>query len=203
MGRRFLLIDGHPDAGRLSGHLLDLYQQALPAGTAPDRFAIRDLDFDPDLARGYADIPPLEPDLARALELIEGCDHLALAFPLWWGAEPARLKGFWDRALLPGRTFRFHDRDAWWDRLLAGRSADILVTMDTPPAYLRLAYFDPVGWRYRRQVLGFVGFSPIRLHYFGPVRRGGAERSLPRWQARITRAADRASTTRPRKRILG
>ena len=203
MARRFLLIDGHPDAERLSGHLLDLYQQALPAGTTLDRIAIRDLDFDPDLPRGYDAIPPLEPDLERALSLIEGCDHLVLAFPLWWGAEPARLKGFWDRILLPRRAFRYHEKDLWWDRLLAGRSADLMVTMDTPPPYLRLAYFDPVGWRYRRQVLGFVGFSPIRLHYFGPVRRGGAERSLPRWQARITRAADRASTTRPRKRILG
>ena len=203
MGRRFLLIDGHPDAERLSGHLLDLYQQALPAGTTLERIAIRDLDFDPNLARGYHDIPPLEPDLARALDLIEACDHLVLAFPLWWGAEPARLKGFWDRILLPRRAFRYHDKDPWWDRLLTGRSADLLITMDTPPAYLRLAYFDPVGWRYRRQVLGFVGFSPIRLHYFGPVRRGGAERGLPGWQARIARAADRATTTRPRKRILG
>ena len=79
MGRRFLLIDGHPDANRLSGHLLDLYQQALPAGTALDRIAIRDLDFNPDLSRGYHDIPPLEPDLARALDLIEACDHLVLA----------------------------------------------------------------------------------------------------------------------------
>lgn len=203
MARRFLLIDGHADANRLSAHLLDLYQQALPAGTQIDRIAIRDLDFDPDLSRGYLDVPPLEPDLERALSLIEGCDHLVLAFPLWWGAEPARLKGFWDRALLPRRAFRYHDKDLWWDRLLAGRSADLLVTMDTPPPYLRLAYFDPVGWRYRRQVLGFVGFNPIRLHYFGMVRRGGAERSLPAWGARIARAAARAGTTRPRKRILG
>ena len=68
MGRRFLLIDGHPDAERLSGHLLDLYQQALPAGTALERIAIRDLDFDANLARGYHDIPPLEPDLPAAAE---------------------------------------------------------------------------------------------------------------------------------------
>ena len=203
MARRFLLIDGHPDDGRLSGHLLDLYQQALPAGTPLDRIAIRDLDFDPDLPRGYDAIPPLEPDLERALSLIEGCDHLVLAFPLWWGAEPARLKGFWDRILLPRRAFRYHEKDLWWDRLLAGRSADLMVTMDTPPPYLRLAYFDPVGWRYRRQVLGFVGFNPIRLNYFGMVRRGGAERSLPSWHRRIARAASRATTTRPRKRILG
>ena len=43
MGRRFLLIDGHPDAGPLSGHLLDLYQQALPAGAVLGRIAIRRL----------------------------------------------------------------------------------------------------------------------------------------------------------------
>jgi NAD(P)H dehydrogenase (quinone) len=193
---RVLLIDGHPGAGRLSAHLLDTYQAALPEGTEVDRIAIRDLAFNPDLTRGYVELPPLEPDLDRALALIEGCDHLVLVFPLWWGAEPARLKGFWDRVLLPRRAFRYHRDDPWWDRLLAGRSADVIVTMDTPPVYLRLAYFDPVGWRYRRQVLGFVGFRPIRLHYFGMVRRGGAERNLVRWRAKVERAARSAAALR-------
>lgn len=186
---RALLIDGHTDQGRLSAHLLDHYAQALPAGTQIDRLAIRDLVFDPDLSRGYDDIPPLEPDLEQALALIEGCDHLVLAFPLWWGSEPARLTGFWDRVLLPRRAFRYRDKGPLWDRLLAGRSADVLITMDTPPIWLRLGYFDPVGWRYRRQVLGFVGFRPVRMAYFGIVRRGGAERNLPKWRARVERLA--------------
>ena len=77
MARRFLLIDGHSDDGRLSAHLLDLYQQALPVDTPLDRIAIRDLDFDPDLPRGYDAIPPLEPDLERALSLIEAHDAAA------------------------------------------------------------------------------------------------------------------------------
>lgn len=197
---RVLLIDGHPDADRLSAHLLDVYEAALPGGTLLRRLAIRDMGFEGDLPRGYAEIPPLEPDLADALAEIEACDHLVLAFPLWWGGEPARMKGFWDRILLPLRAFRYHERDPFWDRLLKGRSADLLITMDTPPAYLRLAYFDPVGWRYRRQVLGFVGFRPIRLNYFGPVRRGGAERNLPRWRDRIERLArDAAGLKRGRK----
>lgn len=198
---RALLIDGHPDEDRLSAHLLDTYAAALPAGAEVERIAIRDLDFDANLPRGYDEIPPLEPDLDRALAAIEGCDHLVLGFPLWWGAEPARLKGFWERVLLPQRAFRYHERDPWWDRLLAGRSADLLVTMDTPPPYLRLAYFDPVGWRYRRQVLGFVGFRPIRLHYFGAVRRGGAERNLARWQARVTAAVRSAIGLRRPARV--
>jgi len=193
---RALLIDGHPDAGRLSAHLLDTYRAALPEEVEVDRIAIRDLVFDPDLPRGYEDVPPLEPDLERALALIEGCDHIVLAFPLWWGAEPARVKGFWDRILLPRRAFRYHKDDPWWDRLLTGRSADLLVTMDTPPPYLRLVYFDPLGWRYRRQILGFVGMRPLRFQYFGMVRRGGAERNLEKWRARVVRAARSATTLR-------
>ncbi|NHF71965.1 NAD(P)H-dependent oxidoreductase [Paracoccus xiamenensis] len=193
---RALLIDGHPDANRLTAHLLDEYQQALPEGVEVTRLAIRDMDFNADLTRGYTDMPELEPDLAAALDAIEGCDHLVLAFPLWWGAEPARMKGFWDRILLPRRAFRYHKTDLFWDRLLQGRSADLLVSMDTPPAYLRLVYFDPIGWRYKRQVLGFVGFKPIRLGYFGMVRRGGAEKNLEKWRARIRKMATSAGRLR-------
>lgn len=193
---RVLLIDGHTDAARLSAHLLDSYAAALPGGCTIERIALRDLDFDSDLSRGYEDLPPLEPDLSRTLAQIEACDHLVLAFPLWWGAEPARLKGFWDRILLPRRAFRYHRDDPWWDRLLAGRSADVIVTMDTPPWFLRLVWLDPLGRRYRRQVLGFVGFAPIRMIYLGMVRRGGIERNLTRWRARLARAAAGAATLR-------
>ncbi|AUH34383.1 NAD(P)H-dependent oxidoreductase [Paracoccus tegillarcae] len=193
---RVLLIDGHPDSDRLSAHLMDSYQKALPADAQITRLALRDLDFNADLSRGYADMPDLEPDLAAALDHIEACDHLVLAFPLWWGAEPGRMKGFWDRILLPRRAFRYHQKDLFWDRLLKGRSADVIVTMDTPPPYLRLVYFDPIGWRYRRQVLGFVGFKPIRMAYFGMVRRGGAEKNLPKWRNKLQRLAKTASGLR-------
>ena len=188
---KILLIDGHPDADRLSAHMLDVYEQALPAGTEVTRLAIRDIDFDANLSRGYADLPELEPDLSNALDQIEACDHLVLAFPLWWGAEPARVKGFWDRILLPRRAFRYHKGDPFWDRLLSGRSADVLVSMDTPPAYLRLVYFDPLGWRYKRQVLGFVGFKPVRMSYFGMVRQGGAEKNIEKWRGRIRKLAQK------------
>lgn len=188
---KILLIDGHPDADRLSAHMLDVYEQALPAGTQVTRLAIRDIDFDANLSRGYADLPELEPDLSNALDQIEACDHLVLAFPLWWGAEPARVKGFWDRILLPRRAFRYHKGDPFWDRLLSGRSADVLVSMDTPPSYLRLVYFDPLGWRYKRQVLGFVGFKPVRMSYFGMVRRGGAEKNIEKWRGRIRKLAQK------------
>ena len=68
---RVLLIDGHPDRNRLSAHLLDTYQAALPKGVTVDRIAVRDLAFEPDLSRGYEDVPPMEPE-GRDLDLAIG-----------------------------------------------------------------------------------------------------------------------------------
>ncbi len=193
---RVLLIDGHPDGDRLSSHLLDLYQRALPAADQVERIAIRDLDFDPILRRGYAEPQPLEPDLERATQAILDADHIVVAHPLWWGAEPALLKGFYDRVFLPGTTFQYHKRSPFWDKLLKGRSGDVLVTTDTPIFWLKLGFGNPIGKRLRGQVLGFCGIAPLRVRFFGPVRRGGAERRMAGWQRQLTRLADSAGGLR-------
>lgn len=187
---RTLLLDGHPRAGALASHLLDIYEAELPGVT--DRVALADLDFDETAMRSYAETPPWEPDLADLWQRFLAADHLVLAFPLWWGDTPARLSGLFERLFLPHRAFAYHRDDPWWERGLAGRSADLLITTDTPPLWLRLAWRAPIVHRLRHQVLGFVGFRPVRAFLFGPVRRGGAERNLPRWEARAARAARQA-----------
>ncbi|HOB14667.1 MAG TPA: NAD(P)H-dependent oxidoreductase [Novosphingobium sp.] len=184
-----LLIDGHPDEGRLVSALLDRYQAALPSACRVRRIAVRDLAFDPNLRRGYAEAMPWEPDLQTFTAALDEADHVAIGFPLWWGAEPAQLKGLLDRVLLPGWAFRYHKGDPMWDRLLAGRSADLFVTMDTPPWYLRLVWGDPVMKRWKNQVLGFAGFSPIRLFRFGQTRRGGAAKNFEKWAGQLEQAA--------------
>ncbi len=191
-----LLIDGHPDHGRLVSTLLDRYEAALPAGTVVTRIAVRDLAFDPNLRRGYAEAMPWEPDLERFTAALDAADHVAIGFPLWWGAEPALLKGLLDRVLLPGWAFRYHKHDQMWDRLLAGRSADLFVTMDTPPWFLRLFWSDPVMKRWKHQILGFAGFKPIRLFRFGPTRRGAAAKGVARWAGTLERAAASAGSLR-------
>lgn len=184
-----LILDGHPDGGRLLDALLDRYAAAVPAGASLERIAVRDLQFDPVLHRGYSADQPWEADLQRVAAAIDACDHLVVAFPLWWGAEPPALKGLLDRVLLPGWAFRYHKDDPMWDRLLAGRSADLIVTMDTPPWYLRLAFGDPVVKRWTRQILGFTGFKPVRVFRFGATRRGGAKAKFETWAAQLERAA--------------
>ena len=145
MGVNVLILDGHPDEGRLLNHLLDHYQRSLSADASVVRINLRDLSFDLNLRRGYSTDQPWEPDLQRVGEALAACDHLAVGFPLWWGAEPALVKGLVDRLLLPGFAFKYHPENVWWDGLLAGRSADLIVATDTPNWYLKLVYGDPLG----------------------------------------------------------
>ena len=180
-----LLIDAHPDEGRLTSHLIDVYEDFLPTDLNRARIALRDLEFSPNLKHGYAKRTDWEPDVERMAAAIDACDHLVIAFPMWWGAEPAELKGLLDRMLLPGFAFAYHEDDPWWDKLLQGRSADVIITMDTPPLFLRFMYGNSIIHRWKKQVLGFVGFKPVRVAPFGPVKDGSADESLEKWRKKL------------------
>lgn len=195
-----LLLDGHPDQGRLTTHLLDVYERALPAGTEVARFAMRDLAFSPVLRHGYRKRTEWEPDLARLAEALDACDHLVVAFPMWWGSEPAELKGLIDRLFLPGFTFAYHTDDPWWDRLMAGRSADVLATMDTPPFVLRWYYGNPLVRRWKGQVLGFCGFAPVRMLTLGPSDEKQVANRLASWEKRIEKLARSIRAKKPEQK---
>jgi len=201
-----LMLDGHPAANRLTSHLLDAYEAALPPSCMTTRVAVRDIQFDPVLHHGYAKRTEWEPDLHSLARQIDICDHLVVAFPMWWGSEPAELKGMLDRLFLPGLTFAYHDDDNWWDKLIEGRSADVIATMDTPPLFLRFMYGNALIKRWKRQVLGFCGFKPVRFLALGPVKHGEAEKRLPQWRKRIEKMARSAKPAEPAKkqeRLMG
>ncbi|MBK8978511.1 MAG: NAD(P)H-dependent oxidoreductase [Planctomycetes bacterium] len=174
---RVTIVDGHPDPQSFCRALADRYEAGLAAARCEvRRLDLRALHFDPLLRAGYRERQELEPDLLRAQQDIGWCQHLALVTPVWWGSTPALLKGFLDRCFLPGWAFRYHDGDPFWDRLLAGRSARLIVTSDAPTLFNLLAYRNSPVVALRKMVLGFCGFRPVRVTAFGGIRRSDAER---------------------------
>lgn len=194
---KILLIDGHPDKGRFASHLLDVYRSKLPATHSVESVAVRDLGFSPILQFGYRARTEWEADLMALAAKLDDCDHLVVAFPMWWGGEPAELKGLLDRLLLPGFAFTYHAADPWWDRLMEGRSADVIATMDTPPIFLRFAYGNAIVKRWKKQVLGFCGFQPVRFLACGPIKQGGVEKNLAKWERKIASLARTIEPKRP------
>lgn len=173
--KRILVILGHPRKDSLCAALAAAYvDSARKAGAEARELALADLSFDTVLHTGYAGEQPLEPALAAAQQDILWAEHLAFVYPTWWGGLPALLKGFIDRVFLPGFAFKYRKDSPWWDRLLAGRSARLLVTMDAPPWYYRWIYRMPGHNQMRRTILEFCGIKPVRISSFGIVKSSTA-----------------------------
>lgn len=171
MARRILVILGHPSGESLCAGLARAYVAgAQAAGHEVRLIELGTLAFDPILHHGYRQVQPLEPDLLAAREAIEWAQHLVLVYPTWWGGMPALLKGFFDRVFLPGFAYQYRQNSPFWDKLLKGRSAQVLVTMDTPPWYYRLINRAPGHNQTRRTILEFTGIKPVRITTFSPVR---------------------------------
>ncbi|MFL1546509.1 NAD(P)H-dependent oxidoreductase [Pseudomonas sp. O39] len=170
MHQRILVILGHPSTTSLCSALAEAYIHSAKVAGHPVRvLSLGDLTFDPVLHHGYTQIQALEPDLLSAQSDILWATHLAFVFPIWWGGIPALLKGFIDRIFLPGFAFKYREGKLFPDKLLLGRTAHLLVTLDTPPWYYRWFYRMPGIHQLRSATLAFCGIQPIKTLLFGPV----------------------------------
>lgn len=187
MKNKILVILGHPDTESFCGALAEAYVKGAKATGADVRILkLGDLDFDPVLWKGYKRIQELEPDLIKSQELINWSDHIVFVYPNWWGAMPALMKGFFDRVFLPGFAFKYRDNSEFWDKLLSGRTAHLIVTMDTPPWYYRWIYHRPGHNEMKRTILGFCGIKVVKITELAIVRN-----SLPQKRDKWISMAER------------
>ncbi len=168
---KILIILGHPDEESFNKALYDAYKNgAISAGFEVKEIVIRNLQFNPNLQFGYRKRTDLEPDLLEAWEKIKWADHLVWVYPVWWGGLPALMKGFIDRVFLPGFAFQKRENSVWWDKLLTGKTARIIYTMDQPFWYYWLVYKQPSNNAFKKLTLEFCGIKPVKVTNIGPVR---------------------------------
>ena len=106
-----------------------------------------------------------------------------IVFPLWLGTMPAVVKAFLEQIMRPGIAFAYQKR-GFPKRLLAGRSARIVVTMGMP-AFMYRWYFGGHGLRgLERSILRFAGIKPVRETLIGMVGDAGEARRR-RWLDRM------------------
>ncbi len=177
MGKKILIVNGHPNKESLNFALVEAYKKgALESGAEIKEINIADLQFNPNLQYGYKKRTELEPDLLESWDKIKWAEHLVFVFPIWWGGMPAMLKGFFDRLFLPGFAFQYRENSVWWDKLLTGKSAHIIATMDTPYWYFRLVYGNPGIQQFKRTILQFSGINPVKVTVFSPIKNVAADK---------------------------
>ncbi|MCD0456467.1 NAD(P)H-dependent oxidoreductase [Chryseobacterium sp. LC2016-27] len=174
--KKIALINGHPNNESFNFVLAEAYKKgAINSGAEIREIIIRNLDFNPNLQFGYQKRIDLEPDLIKAWEIIQWADHLVWVHPVWWGGLPAVTKGFIDRLFLPGLAFKYRENSVWWDKLLTGKTAHIITTLDQPSWYYRIFYGRPSIDQLRRSTLEFCGIKPVKVTYIGIIKNSKDE----------------------------
>ncbi len=191
MSKNIVVILGHPDSNSYCASLAESYVQAAQQkGHSLKLFKLGDAQFDPILHHGHNQRQELEPDLVEIREAILWASHIVFVYPIWWGSIPALLKGFIDRTFLPGFAFRYRPNSIWWDRLLAGRSAHLIVTMDTPPWYYRWIYKMPGHNQMKITILEWCGIKPVKISSFGPLK-DSSDQQRENWRQKVIKFAER------------
>ena len=191
--KKIFILLGHPDSDSLSGKLASAYETgALEAGHQVRRMNAGDMKFDPILHHGYKVIQPLEPDLKTFQENVKWCDHFVIAYPNWWSAMPALLKGLFDRAWIPGFAYNFYkDGRLGWVKRLKGRTARIIMTANTHPVMTWL-FFGEFSNELARATLAFSGITPVRIKVFSPSEKASPAR-VGWWIRRVKNLGRRAA----------
>ena len=145
-----LIVHCHPEPTSFGGALTATAREALV--TAGHAVTVSDLygdGFDPvEAPRHYRDradaerfaplaeqrhawrTDTLAPEVVREIERLRRADLVILQFPLWWHAQPAMLKGWFDRVFVSGGLYTGTMR---YDRgFFRGRRALCSVTSGAP-----------------------------------------------------------------------
>lgn len=171
MTKKILIINGHPNPGSFNFGVAASYKKgAIASGADVAEIVVADLQFNPNLQFGYQQRTEQEPDLIAAWQKILWADHLVWVHPVWWGGLPAITKGFIDRLFLPGFAFKYRENSVWWDKLLTGKTAHIITTLDQPGWYYWLVYGRPSTNMLRKSTLEFCGVKPVKVTYLEGIR---------------------------------
>jgi putative NADPH-quinone reductase len=181
MGRKILIIDGHPDPDRkrFCHALADAYAEGS-SSVGDDTRSITLAETEVAFLRTAADFakPATGDAIVSAQRDIEWADHIVIVFPLWLGGAPALVRAFLERvacgsffAETSGRGIR---------QKLKHKSARLIVTMGMPALIYRLIFHAHGVKNIMEGVLGFAGFKPVRATLFGAVEAQSAQASSAR-----------------------
>ncbi|RDD61095.1 NAD(P)H-dependent oxidoreductase [Ferruginivarius sediminum] len=200
------------DTLKRQGHSVevsDLYAEGFDPAEKPEHYDNRvNVDCFSPLAeqRNACQTGTLPGDVHREIARLERADLVVFQFPLWWHAQPAILKGWFDRVFVSGGLYTSSMRyDQGYFR---GKRAICSVTTGAPAET-----FEPNGrggdielllWpiQFSLYYMGFDVLPPfiafaIQGHGFGNMDEDSFKQQLERQKAEWASRLENAENTRP------
>ena len=174
--KKILIIKGHPREESFCNAIVEKYIEGARVNNAEIRtLNLRELALEPwlkyDWSRNHDSLPD-SPDLERSKEFVTWSEHIVFAYPTYWAGPPALVKLWLEMVITAHFAFRykkpFLGKLPRWNRLLKGRTATIISTMDAPPFIMDWVDLDP-GGKMLHDILRFCGVKLKRKYYVGSV----------------------------------
>ncbi len=170
MPRKIVVLDGHPDKNekRFCHILADAYVEgAKEAGHEVKLIRVSETEF-PLITceRDFGN--PLTNDISNAQEAIKWADHMVIIHPMWMGTMPAKFHAFTEQVFRKDVAWK-QDKGKFPEGLMHGRSARVIMTMGMPVIIYRYFYFAHSLRAMKRNMLKFMGYSPVKDTLFGMI----------------------------------
>ncbi len=184
--KNILVINANPKTKSLTRFLSVEYANAAKEKHEVIQIDIGEMQFDSNLSEGYDVIQELEPDLVHFQKSLQWADHIAIFTPVWWGTTPAAFKGLLDRTFLPGFAFKYTKGKQIPEKLLKGRTSELIINLDTPAWWYRFFQGNAVYKQLKITTLDLVGIKNKRSTYLGPVM-SAKEPTIQKWLSKVER----------------
>lgn len=169
--KKILIINGHPKKDSFNSGLLKEYKRgAEESGAEIREINVSELPLENYLRYDHFSGDKLGDEIIKSQKDVKWADHLVFVHPVWWGAVPAILKEFLEVVFAAGFAFRYTGKGSTTEKLLAGKTARIITTLDTPVFIYKYFFGAPSVNQLKNRTLEFCGISPVKVSYFGPIQ---------------------------------
>lgn len=172
---RISVILSHPDPESFNHAIAQTAMKTIKAnGHSVVFHDLYQEKFDPLLHQN--EIPedaPLTAEIKTHCEEIASADGIIIVHPNWWGQPPAILKGWIDRVMRPGVTYKFLEGDSGegipQGLLNKANAALVYNTSNTETQRERNVFSDPLEAIWKNCVFGLCGVTNFHRRMFNVV----------------------------------
>ena len=163
---KILAINGHPDKESFVSALFSKYIENINQGKHDLKVLdLSGMKFDPVLRFGYRKKMEMDNEIELSQESIKWADHIVFFYPIWFGAVPSLLKGWFERVITPG--FAFNMDGFKISKYFKGKTAHLVITSGSPLFWQRIS--GNIELRMVKRLLSFCGIKVIKVDRLGSV----------------------------------
>ncbi len=160
---KIVILNGHPNKKSFNSAIAKAYEKGAKESKHKIKIInVRNMKFD---IKEMDEIN--NKDIKEAQKIISWADCLVFIFPNWWTTMPALMKGFFDKVFTKDFAFKVISRRKW-KKLLSGKRAKVIVTMDTPIFFYKIFMGNPIK-KNLKGILNFCGIKPVKYKYIGSL----------------------------------